>query len=52
MTLLTCGMENLELILRIIASGIERTFQKYSRNGQYMAHLENVTENLQQNATE
>ena len=37
MMLLTCGMENLELILKIIASEIERTFQKYWRNRQYMA---------------
>ena len=32
MMLLTCGMENLELILKIIASEIERTFRKYWRN--------------------
>ena len=37
MMLLNCGIENLELILKIIASEIERTFQKYWRNGQYMA---------------
>ena len=30
----TCGMENLELILKIIASEIERTFQKYWRSSE------------------
>ena len=38
--LLTCGMKNVELILKIIASEIERTFQKYSRNGQMQRECE------------